>query len=358
MAKNEDSSDKTEKPTRKRLRDARKKGDVPKSKELTSTIMVLGWLLLLALMGPYVFGRLDELFEQTLRAAADRQVALWVMPLAQEAAWLLLIVLAIALVAAFTLAAACEFLQVGPIFAAEKAKPDIERLNPAEGTKKMFSQDNLVELAKSFLKTIAVTGIVVLVLFSYLDEILKLVYAPAARMMSMYWHVVFVAGVWIVLLFAFVSVLDFLYQRYAFEKKLRMSRRDIRQELKDDEGDPYVKQRRRQLHFEWSQRNTLEAVRTSSAVVTNPTHLAIAILYDPQETVVPVVAAKGEDYLAQLIKETAIEAGVPVMENVALARTLYEQVEVDDYVPEETFEAVAQVLRWAENQRRLMAGER
>lgn len=208
-----------------------------------------------------------------------------------------------------------------------------------------------MELAKSLFKTIAVTGIVVLVLFANLDQILKLTRAPVAATVSMYWHVVFVSAVWIVLLFMFVSVLDMIYQRFAHEKKLRMSRRDIKQEMKDDEGDPYVRARRKQLHQEWSQRNTLEAVRTSSAVVTNPTHIAVALLYEPGDTVVPVVAAKGEDYMAELIKQTALEAGVPIMENVRLARTLHELVEVDDYVPEDTFEAVAEVLRWADEVR-------
>ena len=142
-------------------------------------------------------------------------------------------------------------------------------------------------------------------------------------------------------------MLDAIYQRHAYLKDMKMSRRDIRQETKSNEGDPQIKGRRRQLHREWAQQNMLQAVRRSSAVVTNPTHIAVALHYEPEETELPVVTAKGEGAEAQLIREAAEEAGVPVMENVALARGLYEKIAVDGYITSEFFEAAAHVLRWA-----------
>ena len=131
-----------------------------------------------------------------------------------------------------------------------------------------------------------------------------------------------------------------------------MSRRDIRQEVKENEGDPYVKQRRRQLHQEWAQQNMLSAVRKSNVVVTNPTHIAIALQYEPGETDLPVVVAKGEGAFAELIKKTAEEEGIPILQNVPLARGLNEHVQIDDYIGNEFFDAVAEVLHWAENVRR------
>jgi type III secretion protein U len=136
-------------------------------------------------------------------------------------------------------------------------------------------------------------------------------------------------------------------QHFNYIKKLRMSRRDIKQEYREDEGDPYIKQRRKQLHFEWAQQNMLSGARRANVIVTNPTHLAIALYYEKGETVVPIVTAKGEDYMAQLIREVAEEEGIPIMRNVDLARALYAEVELDDYIPRDLFEAVAQVLIWA-----------
>jgi type III secretion protein U len=138
---------------------------------------------------------------------------------------------------------------------------------------------------------------------------------------------------------------------------LRMSRRDIQQEVKENEGDPHVKSRRRQLHQEWSQQNMLNAVRQSNVVVTNPTHIAIALQYEHGLTDLPVVVAKGEGYLAEQIKRAAEEAGVPILQNIELARGLHERVELDDYIGNEFFEAVAEVLHWAEGMRRMRMGD-
>jgi type III secretion protein U len=159
--------------------------------------------------------------------------------------------------------------------------------------------------------------------------------------------------VWTIFVFFFVSAIDAGYQKYSYLKQLRMSRRDIKQEVKENEGDPYVKQRRRQLHQEWSQQNMLNAVRGSNVVVTNPTHIAVALQYEHGVTDLPVVVAKGEGATAEMIKKAAEEAGVPIMQNVELARGLNERTALDDYIDGEFFDAVAEVLRWAEGMRRV-----
>jgi type III secretion protein U len=344
------SADQTEKPTPKRLKDARKDGDVSKSKELTSTAGVLCWLILGWLALGSVRRQLGDLFRQVLAAVSQvghgTSPPLWI-PATRT---LLLVSLPLLLAAAGT-GLLVEFLQVGGIFAPKRMAPNSSRLNPAEGLQRMFSQDNLVEVVKSLVKTAALGLIFVLVLFRLLPEILRLPLGRPDDIAMAHWHALVWMGVWTLGAFFMLAVLDTAYQRYAFVRKMRMSRRDIRQEFRDTEGDPHIKGRRRQLHQDWAQQNMLEAVRKSSAVVVNPEHIAVAILYEPGTTTLPIVSAKGEDYEARLIREAAEQAGVPIMRNVELARGLHANIDVDDYVSAEFFQAIAELLRWAETVR-------
>jgi type III secretion protein U len=344
-------SDQTEKPTPKRLLDARKEGDVPKSKELTSTVLVLCWLLLAWLAVPLVVNPIVELFQRSLEAVPHvgegPMPALWM-----QAFKTLLVVSLPLMVFAVVVGLLTEFLQVGGLFVPKRVAPKAERMNPVEGVKRMFSEENLIELLSSLVKTAALVAIFVLVLWRMLPEMLQLMYGRPSDMAAAHWDGLMWLGIWTIAVFAGIAVLDAGYRKYAFIKRLRMSRRDIRQEMKDTEGDPYVKGRRRQLHQEWAQENMLDAVRHATAVVVNPEHIAVAIVYEPESTALPVVCAKGEDYEAQLIREEAERAGVPIMRNVALARGLHENVGVNEYISAEFFQAVAELLRWAESMRK------
>lgn len=343
----EDSGDKTEQPTQKRLRDARKKGDINKSKDLTSTVLLIGWLVGGWLMIGLMYSRIEALFKQSFDAMqlpfADTAKLLGVAAV-ETLLWMTLPLLALALF----LGLLVEFLQSGPIATMEKLKPDISKLNPVDGIKKMFSTDSLVELIKSIFKSAALVFIGLYVLWGMLAELLKLPYAQPSSIGAGMWYGLLRIGVMTIFVFFFVSALDAWYQKYSYLKKMRMSLRDIRDEVKESEGDPYVKQRRRQMHQEWAEQNMLNAVRGANVVVTNPTHIAIAIQYEDGITDLPVVVAKGEDYTAELIKKTAQEAGVPILQNIDLARGLHRDVELDDYISSDFFEAVAEVLQWAE----------
>jgi type III secretion protein U len=356
MAK-EQSGDQTEKPTPKRLKDARKEGNVAKSRELSGTVTLLCWLVAVWLALPLVRGQLQELFQRFIDAigtaaeAGPRGLAS-LYQLGWQAFKTLLLVSVPLLVGVALVGLLIEFLQVGGLFTLKRIQPNAEHLNPAEGVKRMFSQNNLVEVVKSLFKTAALVAVFVLVLMRVMGEIMRLPLGVPEDVGAAHWHALMWLAIWTICVFALLSVLDALYQRYAFIKKLRMSRRDIRQELRDTEGDALVKGRRRQLHQEWAQQNMLEAVRKASAVVVNPEHIAVAILYEPGSTELPVVCAKGEDYEAQLIRETAEQAGVPIMRNVELARGLHEKVGLDEYISAEFFRAVAELLRWAETIRR------
>ncbi len=351
MADKDEGADKTEQPTSKKLRDARRDGNVSKSRELTSTVLFLGWLVGGWMLMGFMFARIRMLFDASI-AAIQQPFDVAVAEIGglafQTLLWMSLPLLLVALF----LGVMTEFLQVGPVATFKKLIPDLNKLNPVKGIKKMFSMDNLVELVKSVFKSAALIFIGGFVLWGMLRDLLLLPHAPPAAIGTAIWHALVRIGVWTIFVFFFVSVLDAWYQKFSFLKQMRMSRRDIKQEVKENEGDPYVKQRRKQLHQEWSQQTMLNAVRGSNVVVTNPTHIAVALQYEPGTTDLPVVVAKGEGYVAEEIKRAAEEAGVPILQNVPLARGLNERARVDDYIGSEFFEAVAEVLHWAEGVRR------
>lgn len=352
----EDSGNRTEKPTPQRLKKARKEGDISKSRELTSTVLVLSWLVLIWLLMPMSEQRLGALVDASI-GAMNQPFDIAVSALGRQAIDVLTWLCLPLLLGAVFIGLLVEFLQAGPVLAFKKAKPDLKHINPTAGIKRIFSKDNLIEVIKAIVKSGALIGIFVLVLLQLLPQLTAQPYAEPAAMGALTWSGVTRMGVWVIFVFFFISVLDAFYQRYSFTKKMRMSIRDIRQETKENEGDPYIKSRRRQLHQEWAQQNMLASVRRSSVVVTNPTHVSVALYYEPGKTELPIVTAKGEDYEAKLIRETAEEAGVPIMRNIELARGLYERAERDDYLPSEFFEAVAELLRWAESVRERRDGK-
>lgn len=343
-------ADKTEPPTRKRILDARKEGNVSKSRDLTGTVLVLGWLIAAWMLAGSMHARINTLFEQSL-ATLGQPFKTSLVQLSHTAVetflWLMLPLLAMSLMLGLLI----EFLQVGPLLSWEKVKPKMDKLNPVEGIKKMFSMDNLVELVKSIVKSAALIGIGWIVVRGMLPDLVQLPTSPPGAISAALWHGLSLIVIWTICVFFFISALDSAYQKYSYLKNLRMSRRDIRQELKDSEGDPHVKQRRRQLHQEWSQQNMLHAVRGANVVVTNPTHIAVALRYQDGDTDLPIVVAKGEGHTAEMIRQAAEEAGVPILQNIPLARGLHEKVALDDHISNEFFEAVAEVLHWAEGVR-------
>jgi len=350
MAEKNDGGDKTEHPTHKRLQDARKKGEVAKSKDVTSTVVLIAWLALGALLASYALNRMVQLFD--LAFAALRHPGAQAFEAAARASGQTFILLSLAFFAPVAaIGLLTDFFQVGPIFQFERMKPKLDHLNPADGLKRMFDVNNLFEVAKSALKTLVLTLVVLVVVAGQFRDITALPMGnPGAALTALgkvTFQLVAAAGA----AFILVAALDATYQRFSFMKKMRMSRRDIRQEHKDTEGDPMIRQQRRQLHQEWANRNAVEAARSASVLVVNPTHIAIALDYDPTQHPAPVVAAKGEGPLAAEMRRAAEEAGVPVIRNVDLARGLYERSEIDEIVPEDMFAAVAEVILWARRMR-------
>lgn len=356
MAEKNDGGDKTEKPTPKRLSDARKKGDVPKSKDVTSTAVLGAWLLLGLMAAGFTLDRLGGLFDEIF-AVMDRPFAeAW--PIAGAAAGKAFVsITAMLLLPIAILGMLAEFAQVGPVFTLEKMSPKMSHMNPGEGLKRMFNTDNLFEVVKSLAKTLLLVVLTWIVAAAAFDKLMAVPAGEADGALAAYGGITFQLLAGTVGVFLFVSMLDFAYQKFSFTKKMRMSRRDIRQEMKDSEGDPHVKAHRRQLHQEWAQQNAVQAARDASVLVVNPTHIACALAYDPAEHAVPVLLGKGEGLIAQAMREAAEAGGVPIIRNVELARALRDKVAVDDIVPQDLFAAVAEVILWARRLREEAAAE-
>ncbi len=366
MSGKDDGADKTEKPTPHRLLEARRKGDVAKSKDVGATVGLLVWLLILAFGADYAGTRIAALFEATFAETARSGTADFGIT-AAALGWASLEVFIgltlIAMLSAAVVGTLVEFLQVGSVMTFEKMKPDLGKLNPVEGIKKMFSLDNLVELLKTLAKTMLLLFIAWIVVRAALPQILgtlpraALPTAPGVGRDLALTNLVETGTLttrllgWTMAVFIIVAVLDIAWQKHSYEKKLKMSLRDIREEVKQDEGDPHLKASRKQLHQEWASQNNIQAARTANVLVVNPTHIAIALDYDPDECPVPVIAAMGEGPLAQAMREAAEAAGVPIIRNVDVARGILARGRVDEVVPEDMFDAIAQIIIWARQQR-------
>lgn len=367
MAEKNDGGDKTEHPTPKRLKDARKKGDVAKSKDVTATAVLFVWFLVIVFGAGFAASRIAALFDAGFTAIARHQsFAASVGSLGWNAVTVGLLITAIALIPAAATGVLSEFLQAGGVFTTEKLKPTLDKMNPVEGFKKMFSMDNLIELLKTLAKALMIGFIMWLVLRGSLADIIDKTgpllqptadtdgRAAAAAVLGETGGIIRSVLLWTFGVFLLVSVLDMTYQRHSYIKKLRMSLRDIRDEVKESEGDPYIKSNRRQLHEEWASQNAVGAARDASVLVVNPTHIAIALDYDPDSCPVPVMTGKGEGPLARAMREAAEEAGVPIVRHVPVARGLFERAAVDELIPKDMFEAIAQIILWAQ---RVRAGE-
>ena len=353
MAGDQNSGEKTERATPKKLRDARKRGEIAKSRDLTGTaalalLLVLFWIAsgwgaerLLALTREALAvrpGDFDALLRLQGRDAVDVFVALSAVILLPVAAFGLLV----------------EFLQAGPVFALEKLKPKLENLDPVAGVKRMFGMDNVVEVLKSIAKTAVIGVIGYLVVAATLDELVWLPErGPGHTVVATIGLLTRLAG-WTLAVFVLLTLFDAAYQRFSFAKKMRMSIRDIRQEHKDQEGDPMLRGQRKQMHQEWAQEGPNAAAREASVLVVNPVHVAVAIRFDPEEVPVPVVTAKGRDEDARALREAANEAHVPVLRNELLARQLLHEVEAGEVIPEGLFDVVAAVIVWARETREAM----
>ncbi|QTD56131.1 EscU/YscU/HrcU family type III secretion system export apparatus switch protein [Parasphingorhabdus cellanae] len=364
--KDKDSGDKTELPTPKKLKDARKKGDIAKSKDVGAAFSTVTFCLLFAvaagycclLIGQFALAMLSQATSMPFDAALDQ--------LGHRALWLFIGLSAMLLGPMAVIGMLVEFFQAGPVMTGEKMKPTLDKLNPVEGLKRMFGKDGLVEMVKTLLKVAALVSIVILIFFGAIGEVGGIVrqalwteqvgagQMAGARTLDLFYSITLQLLMWSAFLFLFIALLDRIYSKHQFIKKMKMSRRDIKQEYKDDEGDPMVKSHRRQLHQEWADSNAAQASGSAAALLVNPTHIAIALDYNEDDTPVPVIAAKGQGPLAQLMRDNARDNDVPIIRNIAAARKLWARGETGEIIPEDMFDAIAEIILWA---RKAKAGQ-
>jgi type III secretion protein U len=348
MSQGQDNpQNKTEKPTQKKLRDARKKGDITQSRDLTASVTILVFVLALGAGGQTFLSRLGRVLDSALtvdpRTLGDPGV---IARLAQDlllAAGLLSAPFIVLMIGA---SISASVLQVRCVVAFERVKPDLSRLNPIDGLYRMFALRNLVELLKLLIKTLLLGVIVVLLMRQMLPLLFSVRYLPVTGLLPLGTQVINSLLWSAVLGFLLFAGFDVWYQQWDYLKRQRMSKEDVRREHKEREGDPFIRGKRRQLQRELSMNTMLDKVRKASVVVVNPTHVAVALYYEPEETDLPVVVAKGEGYIAQAIRDIAEEEGIPVLRDIPLARQLLAQVPLDQYIPDDLIEPVAAVLRW------------
>jgi flagellar biosynthetic protein FlhB len=345
MSDTSDAASRTEEPTPRKLQQARERGEVVKTQDLSSLASLAAAATVVALGGGWfcrkLMGELTPFLAHPDAFSLENGGGVAVARMATMAA---LPVLGSVLLAAAAAGIAGNVLQTGLMFTPEKLLPDFSKLSPAAGFKRIFSIDGLMQFLKSLAK-VSVTGwLVWWVLKPHLIELQDLTRMEPVAML------VFAVDIIKRLVFAVTALLlgiagaDWMWQRQRFMKRMRMTKEEVKEDFKQSEGDPHIKARLRRMRVERSRRRMIQAVPTATVVVMNPTHYAVALKYDAGETPAPLCVAKGVDSLALKIRAIAEEAGVPIIEDPPLARALYATVEIDDIIPPAHYEAVAKII--------------
>lgn len=343
------SEEKTEKPTQKKVKDSREKGQVLQSREINSAFVLLAAFATLYILSSYISSSIRGftvfIFENYLNidymltyGSVNRLYLLSINTIFRIAFPIGVICLVIGVL--------CSYLQVGYLFTTKTLAPKLNKLNPIEGFKKLFSIKSLVELVKSLIKIILVGFLVYRYVISQINTLLSTIAmevdATIITIVSVTVNIALRAGIALLA----IAILDYLFQKYDYEKNLKMTKQEVKEEYKQTEGNPQIKSKIKEKQRQMSMRRMMQDVPNADVIITNPTHFAIAIKYDSNKFEAPKVVAKGQDLIAQNIKKIAIESNIPVVENKPLARTLYELVDIDEFIPPDLYEAVAEVLAY------------
>jgi len=351
FAKDGPGGEKTEEPTAKKLDDARKEGQVAKSKEIGNAFSLLALFLMLQLylgvMGNQFLKGFHMVYNQipdVIKMYNGNLPIASIHSLIRTMMLQLLIIITPILLVGFIVAFICDLVQVKWKPTSKPLKPKFSKLNPLKGFKRFFSANSIVELIKSLGK-LAVVGYVA---YSYLKDRLGQVFIlydmSLNQAIALIGEIVTDLGVRIAAVYMVIAFLDFAYQKWKYKEDMKMTKQEVKDEYKNQEGDPQVKSKQKQRMREASMRRMMQQLPEADVVITNPTHYAVAIKYDPDKYDAPYVLAKGENYLAQRIKDIAKENDIEIVENKPLARMLYANVEVGELIPPELYQAVAEVL--------------
>ncbi|NOX41172.1 MAG: flagellar biosynthesis protein FlhB [Alphaproteobacteria bacterium] len=348
--------EKTEEPTEKKLQDARKKGDIAKSPDLSATAAYLGLALVFSFAGPSMINQLGEILTQVFENADKiSSQALGtggiyvVLGFVNSVTWVVLPVF----IAPFVAVIISVMAQQAFVFAPDKILPKLSRISPLSGLKNKFGPTGLFEFAKNFLKLIVISSVVGLFVSSNYDDVLGSIYTNSQTVSQMVANSL-VRFLWLVFLIsAIVSVLDYYWQQFDYKRKLMMTRQEITDEMKDSEGDPHMKHKRRQKGHDIASQKMMTDVPDADVIVVNPQHFAVALKWDRATGSAPVCVAKGVDEIAARIREIAAVSGVPIHRDPPTARSLFATVEIGQEVNPDHYKPVAAAIRYAEKMRKL-----
>ena len=343
----DESAEKTEEPTGRRLDKARSEGQLARSIELPVAAMSLGAVGFFSLMGGWLFNGMSQLFVSQLefdRKITDKAELLPGL-FAQAVVDAFLLILPIMLLMYF-IAIVSTVLSGGMVFSMGMLEPKFSKLNPLTGLKRIFGMKSLIELGKSIAKFVVVGGILLLQVSNHMDELLNLANMDLNQAMAVAGKLIVDACFWLAMGLVLIALADVPIQQYQVHKKLMMSRQEVRDEMKDSEGRPEVKQKIKQRQREMANNKMMAKVKDADVVITNPQHFAVALAYDPNGEGAPILLAKGSDEMARRIREEAQAHAVELFPAPELARALYFTTQVDEPIPEGLYHAVAQVIAY------------
>ncbi|WP_296969203.1 flagellar biosynthesis protein FlhB [Tepidanaerobacter sp. EBM-38] len=341
------AEERTEKATPRRRQKARERGQVFSSRELNSALVLLGGFLLLKIVGKNLVINIMDLFNHILTETINKEDIFTLEGIKMFSYEILIFAGKNFAPIALGLSSIClisNYMQVGFVLSFEPISPKLERINPLEGFKRIFSRRSLLELIKSVTKIIVVAYVVYTAINRYKDLFPLMLDMNLLDSSSLTLSIAFEVGIKASITLLIISAFDYFYQWYEYETSLMMSKQDIKEEYKEVEGNPQIKSRVRQIQRQMARGRMMKDVEKADVVITNPTHYAVALAYDATLHSAPVVLAKGVDKLAEKIKEIATREDVPIVENKALAQTLYKTVEIGDIIPESLYNAVAEIL--------------
>lgn len=344
MSDKPDKSEQTEDPSDKKLEDARKKGDVPKSQEVTTWFMLVGSAMLFALIAPTSAGQLRTTLTEVMANVDQIDVSSdYFRAYMSQLTYRVLAIVLVPLGVMALFAAAGNMVQHAPLFTFETIKPKWSKVSPLAGAKRMFSSESLVNFGKGLFKIAVVGAVMFVVLWPQRDRLDTVITSDPGAILTTFRGLAIQVFAAVLAIVTIIAGLDLIYQRHKWWEKQKMTMKEVKDEYKDSEGDPQVKARIRQIRAERGQQRMMAAVPEATVIVTNPTHYAVALKYE-KGMPAPICVAKGQDVIALKIRELAKENDIPIVENPPLARALHASVEVNDSIPGEHFKAVAQII--------------
>jgi len=340
-------AEKTEKATPKKLRDARKKGQVAKAKDFPSAFTFATSFALIVVSSGYFFKNLAGYMVAAFSSVKDGdQISVHLMQFVSSAFHVILNSSLPFMIIVSLVGLLVSFLVIGPLFSMQAMKPDIKRLNPVTNIKGIFKLKTFIELLKSIFKILGAVILIYSVVYDSLPQIVATANMPVVGAAIVFSEFLIKVAVRVGIFFLAIAIFDLIFQKKNFAKEMKMEKFELKQERKDTEGNPEVKGKRRQMQRELSYQEGPQATRRARAVITNPIHIAVALAYNAEKDPAPKILVMGKGVYAASIVKIALAENIPIMRNVPLAQELYNKGQIGQYIPEETYEAIAEVLKW------------